>query len=270
MDTETSTLAFRTAISEIKNTCPGISNIFILNDNNQVITQDQNTSRELIDCTAESLAAIMKTAAIAGGIESLMCSGATQKINCTRYENNYFVTVASDETDEKALSTIARVMVPSMLKLAQEVMTSRKDSIPATPKTKVPAAAHAPTVIATPSPALGRTKPITVEVPTAEFVVDNLSGINIISGDPDTIQIDRALIGQWKELYGDKHIEKATVEDVATGKRIRCKFQPIKSEKLEGQNVVLIPNRIRSKLEIKKGAMVRIRPVIEDGEKKHE
>ena len=269
MDIETSTLAFRTAISEIKNTCPGISNIFILNEDKQVITQDQNTSRELIDCTAESLAAIMKTAAIAGGIESLTCSGATQKINCTHYENNYFVTMASDETDEKTLSTIARVMVPSMLKLAQEVMTSRKDSIPATPKTKAPAA-RAQTLAATPSSSLSRTKPVTVEVPAAEFVVDNLSGLNIITGDPETINVDRVLIGQWKELYGDKHIENATVEDISTGKRIRCKFQPIKNEKLEGQNVVLIPNRIRSKLEIKKGAMVRIRPVIEDGEKKHE
>ena len=261
MDTETSALAFRTVINEIKHTCPGISTIFILNENQQVITQDQNTSNELVDCTTETLTALTKTASIAGGVESLTCSGATEKINLTRYENNYFVTFSSNETDEKALGTLARVMVPSMLKLAQEVAITRKETSAVTPKPNAPTPmTAAPT----------RTRPQISDVPASEFVVENISGINIISSSADTIQVDRALIGQWKELYGDKHIEYATVEDVKTRKRLRCKFQPIRNEKLDGQNVVLIPNRIQKKLEIKKGATVRIRPVIEDGEKKHE
>jgi hypothetical protein len=260
MDTETSTLAFRTAINEIKHTCPGISSIFILNENKQVITQDQNTTQEFIDCTADSLTALMNASSIAGGIESLTCSGTSQKINLTRYENNYFVTVASNETDEKALSTLARVMVPSMLKLAQEVATSRKDTIVVTPKPKAPTHVPAPTRIKSP----------TAEVPVPEFVVENVSGISIISSSADTIYVDRALIGQWKEIYGDRLIEDATVEDVTTGKRLRCKFQPIKNEKLDGQNVVLVPNRMQKKLEIKKGATVRIRPVIEHGGKNDE
>jgi hypothetical protein len=264
MDTETSTLAFRTAINEIKNTCPGISNIFILDENKRLMTQDQNTTSELVDCAAESLATLAETACIAGGIESLTCSGTSQKINLTRYENNYVVTVASRETDEKALSTLARVMVPSMLKLAQEVATTRKDIGAVAMKPKVR------TLIPTPAPAPTRSPQKTAGVPAHEFVVENISGISIISSSADTIHIDRVLIGQWKEIYGDKHIESATVENIKTGKRLRCKFQPIKNEKLEGQNVVLVPNRIQSKLEIKKGATVRIRAIIEDGEKKHE
>jgi hypothetical protein len=165
-------------------------------------------------------------------------------------------------------------MVPSMLRLAQEVITSRKETIPASPKNKSPATtqtpAPAPLPVSISVSAPTKSKPLTSDLPASEFVVENLSGINIISSDAGTVYVDRALIGEWKELYGDKNIEYATIEDVSTRKRLRCKFQPIKNEKLDGQNVVLVPNRIQAKLEIKKGATVRIRPVIEDGEQKHE
>lgn len=280
MDTETSALAFKTTINEIKNTCPGISNIFILNDNKQIITQDENTTKDLIDCTTDTLTALTGAASIAGDIDAFMCSGPSQKINFTRYENNYFVTVASNETDEKALTTIARVMVPSMLRLAQEVIASRKEAVPEVLKVKDSPLTQSPkpepTLTATPTqvraptpppvPAPAKTKSQTLDLPASEFTAENLSGINIISSDPDTIYVDRVLLGEWKELYGDKHIEKAMIESASTGKKFQCKFQPIKSQKFEGQNIVLIPNRIQNKLEIKRGVTVRIRPIIEEGE----
>jgi hypothetical protein len=281
MDTETSTLAFRTTINEIKNTCPGISNIFILDENRQVITQDENTAKELIDCASESLVLLMKTAQMTGGIDAFTCTGSSQKINFTRYESNYFVTVASSETDERTLTTLARVMVPSMLKLAQEVITSQKETVadapklnktpPKSPPASAPAMDAAPTVARVPSPspvpAPSRSKPSILDLPASEFAVENLSGINIISSDPETIYVDRVLLGEWKELYGNENIEWASVESVDTNKRFKCRFQPIKSQKFEGQNIVQIPNRIQNKLEIKKGAAVRIRPIIDEGEK---
>lgn len=259
MDTKTSTLVLKTTINEIKNTCPGISEIFVLDDANQVIAQDQNTTKELIDCTTNSLTVLTTKASIVGGIDSLTCTGTDRKINITRYENNYLVTVASKETDEKELITLGRVMVPSMLKLAQEVAISKKD-------TTTPIGTIAK--IKTPTPPIS--KPLTKEPPALEFIVENLSGINLISGSPETIQIDRALLGQWKELYGDKKIVNATVEEINTKKRVRCKFQPIKKSKFEGQNIVLISGKIQDMLGIKKGALVRIRPVLENGENGHD
>ena len=280
MDTETSTFAFNTAMNEIKNTCPGITNIFILDESKQVLSQDENTTKEVVDCTADSLAVLEKTAIIAGEVEAFTCVGSNRKINFTRYENNYCVTVSSKETDERTLTMLARVMVPSILKLAHEVIASRKEASAETPTGNLepsPASATPPTLEAlstmtvtpdsTSIPTQTRSKIPILNLPASEFTVENLRGINIIYSDPETVYVDRALLGEWKELYGDKHIEKAMVESPETSKNYRCQFQPIRSQKLEGKNVILVPDRIQKKLEIKRGATVLIRPIVEEGEK---
>ena len=280
MDTETSTLAFNTAINEIKNTCPGITSIFILDEKKQLLSQDKNTTIEVVDCTANSLAVLKKTASIAGEIETFTCTGSNRKINFTRYENNYCVTVSSKETDERTLTMLARVMVPSMLKLAHEVSASRKKASAETPTGNLepsPASATPPTAEAsstmTVTPASTSIPTQTMpqipilNLPASEFTVEKLSGINIIYSDPETVYVDRALLGEWKELYGDKHIEKAIVESPETSKKYRCRFQQIRTQKLEGKNVILVPDRIQKKLEIKRGATVLIRPIVEEGEK---
>jgi hypothetical protein len=280
MDTDTSKLAFNTAINEIKNGCPGITSIFILDENKQVLSQDENATKEVVDCTANSLAVLKKTASIAGEVEAFTCVGSNRKINFTRCENNYCVTVSSKETDERTLTMLARVMVPSMLKLAHEVIASRKEAsaetptgnLESSPASESPPAVEASstktvTAVSTSIPTQTRPKIPILTLPASEFTVENLSGINIIYSDPETVYVDRALLGEWKELFGDKPIEEAMVESPETSKKYSCRFQPIRSQKLEGKNVILVPDRIQRKLEIKRGAIVLIRPIVEEGEK---
>ena len=254
MDTEASVLAIRTALNEIKNMCPGISNIFVLNKNKQVLAQDQNTTEELMNGTANYLTALIEKTGITGGIESLTYYGADQRINFTNCDDNYFVTAASNETDENTMTNLTRVLVPTMLKLAQGIVSSHEENPTVTNPTIT-------TKLKTPT----QTNPelSTIDLPASEFVVETLSGLSIISTQSGTIRVDRALIGEWKELYGDKKIEEAMVEGSATGKRMRCRFQAIKESK-QGQGVVQIPDRMQANLGIKKGEVVLVRPIIVD------
>ena len=252
MATDAKVFALRTALSEIKNACPGISNIFLLNENKQILAHDQNTPKELITGTADTLSTLIKNAETAGGIDSLTFHGTERNINFTRCENNYLVTVASAETDDKAITNLTRVLIPTMLKLAHENVFSHQENNTAPPKLKPM------------TPMQPKTPPPTTDPPASEFIVKTLSGLSIISSSAETIRVDRVLIGQWKELYGEKKIEDATVENKLTGKTKRCKFQPIKDAKLEGQGIVQIPDRMQAALGIKKGTTVKIRPVVED------
>jgi hypothetical protein len=48
-----------------------------------------------------------------------------------------------------------------------------------------------------------------------------------------------------------------------SGKSIRCKLKPIKDAKREGKGIVQMPEKIQTSLEIKKGELVRLKPVVE-------
>lgn len=254
MDNKTSTLALKTAINEVKSTYPGISDIFLFNEDLKSLGPEENTVEENIVVTTDALATLKKITSITGEIECLTCYGTSQKINLTHNNNNYVITVASIETDDTALNSITHVLIPTVLKTVREVISSREET-PITPKTSIPRRDTAK---------LQPTKPPTTEIPATDYVVENLSVLHSLSTAPGMILVDRALIGEWIEQYGNKKIEEVTVENITSQKRLKCSIQPIKDSKLEGQGVVQIPNRLQATLGTKKGEVVRIRPILKD------
>jgi hypothetical protein len=63
-------------------------------------------------------------------------------------------------------------------------------------------------------------------------------------------------------LYGDKKIEEVDME-TPKGKTTRCKFKPIKGSKHEGKGIIQIPEKIQLTLQITKGELVMVKPVVE-------
>jgi hypothetical protein len=81
--------------------------------------------------------------------------------------------------------------------------------------------------------------------------------------NPETAYIDRALIVQWAEIYGDQPIKQITLEAPSTGKTTQCKFQPFKGTKYENRGIVQLSEKIQTTLNVKKGTKVLIKPVLE-------
>jgi hypothetical protein len=253
MENKTSTLALKTAINEIKNSSPSISNIFVLDKNRQLLTRDQNTSELVIDETVDALSTLIEKASITGGIESLTVHGTERKINFTNYDNSYFVTVGTKQTDEKNITNLTRVLVPTMFKLSQQNITLQKE----TEKTISPRITPMQTLQVNLKPSVPKFSP-------SEFIVQDLGGFGIIAGSVQKIRVDRALIGQWSEFYGDKKIKEAIVESVTTKKKQQCPFEPIKDSKFEGIGVVQLSEKLKTNLAIKRGDKVTIIPVFEE------
>ena len=44
---------------------------------------------------------------------------------------------------------------------------------------------------------------------------------------------------------------------------MRCKFKPLKDQKLEGKGIIQMPEKAQLTLQTKKGALVMVKPVIE-------
>jgi hypothetical protein len=92
-----------------------------------------------------------------------------------------------------------------------------------------------------------------------QFIVENLGGLFASS---DTARIDNALLLNWNDMYDDRKIEEIEIVTFG-GKSVRCKVKPIKDAKFEGKGLVQIHEKVQSTLEIKKGELVRVKPVIE-------
>jgi aspartate carbamoyltransferase regulatory subunit len=67
---------------------------------------------------------------------------------------------------------------------------------------------------------------------------------------------------QWQELYEGRKIEEVELETFC-GQSTRVKVKPIKDSKFEGKGIVQMPEKIQNALEIRKGELIRVKPVIE-------
>jgi hypothetical protein len=91
-----------------------------------------------------------------------------------------------------------------------------------------------------------------------QLIVENVDGHFVPS---DTARIDGATLAQWEELYGKKKIEQIEIETFA-GQTVTCKIKPMKNSKYEGKGLVQLPEKIQKSLEVKKGELVRVKPVV--------
>ncbi|MDH5787018.1 MAG: hypothetical protein OEZ40_01825, partial [Candidatus Bathyarchaeota archaeon] len=97
------------------------------------------------------------------------------------------------------------------------------------------------------------------EPPVNQLIVENLGGLLVPS---DTVRIDTEILSQWDSLYDDKKIEEVIIETF-DGKSARSKVKPIKGSKYEGKGIIRMPEKIQIDLGVRKGELVRVKPIVE-------
>jgi hypothetical protein len=113
-----------------------------------------------------------------------------------------------------------------------------------------------------------RTEPQELEMPSTrdlpepsnQFIVDTLGGL-LVRGD--TVQVDAETLSQWSEYYDGAEINQVEIESF-NGTSTTCKVKPIKDTKMEGKGIIRIPERACQDLEVKKGELVKVKPVINE------
>jgi hypothetical protein len=209
----------------------------------------------------------LEKAKILGDLECISFEGAKGTVHVSHLNEFYLVTVVPEKADTKRIEMFAGVLVPTVLKLLERI-TPALDSPPKLEnersegepfiKSDKPSAdiadkreAHGP---AQASPEKVPPKP-----QVDQFIVENAQSL---FASPDTVRIDGETLSRWMELYEDKRIEEATVETFG-GKSVRCRLKPLKDWKLDGKGIIQIPQKIQQRLDVKKGELVRVKPVIE-------
>lgn len=94
--------------------------------------------------------------------------------------------------------------------------------------------------------------------PSQQLIVDRFSGLMVKS---DQVQLDADVLKRWSALLNGTEISEVEVESFS-GKSLRCRVKVITDSKLEGRGLIRIPEKACQSLEVRRGELVRVKPVI--------
>jgi hypothetical protein len=276
MENNTHAFALRDTLNEISNACPDVKNILLFKENGDVINTEESL-KETGENIVNSLLEVLGEAACLGGIQNINFSGANGIVNVSRMNEYYLVMVVRKEADLAYLTTLTNMLVPTVLKVLKRIdptlettLNEPKNEPTETPSNRmndqtaesieIPKQSEQHSARARlPEVSQANTKKILPEPQVNQFIVEHIGGI---FASPDVARIDSNTLSHWKDLYEDQKIEEVNIESFG-GKSTRCKIKAIRDTKSEGKGIIQIPEKIRQVLEIKKGELVRVKPVIE-------
>jgi hypothetical protein len=273
MDDEVYSYALKNALNEIRNVCPDVTNTFMFREDGEIIAGNEDTPEKTMVRVVDTFDSILEKAETIGGVEGIKLEGTDGRVNVSHMNDLYLVMVTSRKADVNFVDTVTRILIPTVLKMLEKIHpTSSKSNlssheieheIPIVKKFEEPMKKLAKqTVIEEPKETVEpqiEPEPSLREPPLNQLIVENLGGLLVPS---DTVRIDNEILSQWEELYNGKKIEEVEVETF-DGKTARCKVKPIKGSKFEGKGIIQMPEKMQLDLEIRKGQLVRVKPVVE-------
>ena len=95
------------------------------------------------------------------------------------------------------------------------------------------------------------------EQPKTQLMIERIKGLLVPA---DTVRIDKDLISNWTEIYGDRTllINIETLE----GRTTTCKFKPVKDSKSNSKGIIKIPEKLLQTLETDQGQLVIVKPEV--------
>jgi predicted regulator of Ras-like GTPase activity (Roadblock/LC7/MglB family) len=272
--------ALKSTLDEIQSACPDVSNTFIFKDG-KILAKGETTDENTANLTINAFNSITERADSLGSLETVTIQGANGRVSITCMNDFYLTTVLSKKADEKYVNTLTRVLIPTVVKLVEKIHPTSADdetlTVEPEPAEEEAAEEDAESAEADENEPAEEEEPATTEPteeqetpevddepllpepPVTQLIIEDLGGLLVPS---DTVRIDKAVITQWNDLYGDKKLEEVDLETL-NGKTTRCKFKHIKDSKHKEKGIIQMPEKIQLTLEVAKGELVMVKPVVE-------
>ncbi|MBS7632668.1 hypothetical protein KEJ15_03470 [Candidatus Bathyarchaeota archaeon] len=275
MDEDVYSFALTNALNEIQNACPEVLNAFLYREDGEIVAKNENTQEKTVVQVIDAFDGILEKANVLDGIEGIKLECAKGRVNVSHISNLYLVTVTSKEADMKYVNALTRALIPTVLKLLERAIPApfqnkkltnmpEPEPKPSATETEIPEKEEE---IKEPYSFKTHKEKFEPEIPSEQFlpeppvnqlIVENLGGLLVPS---DTVRIDNEMLKQWQELYPERKVEEVEIETF-DGKTTQCKVKAMNDSKYEGKGIIRIPEKIQLQLEIKKGELVRVKPVI--------
>ncbi|MEM2102425.1 MAG: hypothetical protein QXM22_02790 [Candidatus Bathyarchaeia archaeon] len=275
--------ALQNALTEIRNICPDVHTSFLFDKDGSIIAGDNGTQEYNLEKTVNSMEGIFEKAETIGGLDALVIYGNKGKVHISCVNDMYLALVASEKADMTYIQTISRVLIPTVIKLLDSITSTPFKPAPPKPSQFSPFPLKKEPEMKVEEDELVDqeeevTKPLTKPVMKPEepepieketldevsnqLIVDTLGGL-LVRGD--TVEVDPHVLEEWTQTYGDADIREVEIETF-NGNSTQCKVKPIKDSKLEGKGLIRIPEKVCQALEVRKGELVKVSPLIEEEE----
>jgi predicted regulator of Ras-like GTPase activity (Roadblock/LC7/MglB family) len=276
MNKEAYAVALTNALTEIRNVCPDVQTSFLFDKDATLVAGDSEAPEATLHRVVGSLEGILNKSDTLGGLNSLAIEGSRGNVHISCVNDHLYLTmVTSKDADMRYVETVARVLIPTVMKLL--------DSLNPTPLRQFPPSHSLKSEVEDDSdvePSRDyeeeelneelaeelesdadevETKELSVQsdMPSNQLIVESFGGLLVRS---DTVQIGKEITSQWKELLDGKNVELVEIESF-NGKTSQCKVKSLDDSKLDNKAVIRIPEKLCQTLDIKKGELVRVKPV---------
>lgn len=258
MNKEVYAIALKSALTEIQNVCEGIKWSFIFTKDGTIISgNDDKTIGPEITKAASSFQSLTEKAGAVGGLDQLLINGDKGKVHVSSIDDIYLVSGTSKKADIAYMRSITSVVFPTILRVLENISGSIGELGP-TPLKPLPSKPLKEEV-AEPTEKIEKAKPIK-SWPSQQLIVDKLGGLLVRTG---TVQVDSEVLKRWSTLLGVKEVREVEIETFS-GRTSQCKVKTIRDRKLEGRGLIRIPDKTYQKLEIKRGELVRVKPIVQE------
>ncbi len=272
--TEATSNALQTIVDEFKNISPEIKNVYIFSKDCETLASTELADASQMKSLLEAFKMVADRAAAIGGVEAITIQGSDSQLNIVKLNDRYIATVSSEMKDEKAVKSLTRVIVPTVMKLIDQLdLESSSEPL----NTELPQLEehveekpvessifseepHIPNEVPveTSSPSSFSSEPDISTAPANQFMVEKIGGLMVPS---DTVRIDSEVIAGWTDLYGEDQVVEVHIETLE-GEETTCKFKPIKEKKQNLKGIIQLPEKILQTLNTCKGKLVLVKPVV--------
>jgi len=271
MNEEIYTIALENALTEIQNVCEDIKWTFILTKDGTIISgnNDKAIGPETTEATS-SFQSLTEKAEAVGGLDQLLINGDKGKVHVSSIDDMYLVTGMSMKADIAYMRSITSVVFPTIKRVLENISApiGKVGPTPLKPLFSKPLEEEVAEVdeeeledqeLDEPTEEIKKAKPVKPlpSAPSQQLIVDKLGGLLVRS---DTVQVDSEVLKRWSAILGIKKVSEVEIETFG-GKIAQCKVKIINDRKLEGRGFIRIPDKTCQNLEIRRGELVRVKPI---------
>ncbi len=297
MNEELYNIALKNALTEIKNACTDINWSFIISSDGTVVSGEDDVRDSTKTKAANSFQSLAQRAGAAGGLDSMLIDADNGKVYGSDINGMYFVAGLAKSADLVYFRTVTHAVLPTVLKVLDSI-TSTMTPTPTKaspfltyplsepratepiveeeheepekpieqayeePKFAEPEKIEYPELPDPPDPQTmePETEKQLETVPSQQLIVDKFGGFMVKA---DTVQLDSDILQRWSAMLSRKEVSQVDIETFS-GKTTRCKTKVISDSKLEGRGFIRIPDKTCQLLDLRRGELVRVKPVVSE------